>query len=645
MSDLLRRRGLILAVAFFALCAALASGLCRAAGASPGVRREPDVLLESLEDGSVEARGATYRAVIGSDGNLHSFRVGDVEMLDDDIAISLGGFFYAGGPRKLGEQTHRSALSMEATDGTYRAQYSFAKDEVRVVLTNGSAKPVPYFVVLSPEVRIVSASEGEQAAAVPANERWGSARFSTATGAYLELSGGTRVWGPWLGRQVWEVSQVPPGGRREISFRAGQGDPPEPTLEQLIGLSAHLSPATGLVAAGQPIELVVALENRSDQDIESALSVELSATRRDVVIYTTSLAELPAKRIREKNFRWQVSAPDFYRMKVTAISGTREIGGARAVAGYRASDIVPAVQRPPDFDEFWRRVVEEVEASPPEFRMRRDLRFSRRGVEVWLVQYRGFSDKTIHGWYASPAAGRRVPGLLYLSGYGARPIDPPVGLARQGWAVLAIDVRGNRLDRVRPKPFEDYCTEGIDSPDTYVYREIVGHALRALDFLGSRREADPDRIAVLGVSEGGGLAVVLSALSPRVAAVAADAPMLVDFPLSLRAASWPYTGIARYMEERPQASGGVRETLSYFDAVNFAPKVGCPVLLSVGLLDRVSLPAAVFGLYNVMPEPKAIRTFPRAGHEGGGEHFWRYKLQWLRDTLDTRAKPGVDARS
>ncbi len=60
-------------------------------------------------------------------------------------------------------------------------------------------------------------------------ERWGAVRFQTESGAYLELTGGTRIWGPWLGRQVWEVSQVPPRGKQEVRFLAGRGEPPSAT--------------------------------------------------------------------------------------------------------------------------------------------------------------------------------------------------------------------------------------------------------------------------------------------------------------------------------------------------------------------------------------------------------------------------------
>ena len=592
--------------------------------------------ITAQDDGSLVVQAKSYRALIGADGNLHSVRVGETEMLDDRVAISLGSFFYADGPRRLERIERRGQTSVQATDGTYSARYRFAANEIHITLTNGGAKPIPYFVVLSPATTIAARAGSAEAAAVPANERWGAARFTTPAGAYIELSGGTRIWGPWLERQVWEVSQVPVKGKQEIAISAGLGPPPRAALEQLIGLRASVLPDSGIVDEGKPIELVVSLDNRSGSGVQGTLSVELSASLGDTVIFATSPVDMPAQRVTEKAFRWQVNASDFYAMRVTALSGGHEIGEARAVAGYQPSKILPQVQRPPDFDAFWQRLLADA-GSQPQYTMTRDERRSRKGVDVWLVQYQSIGGKTIYGWYAAPADARRLPAILYLSGYGARPIEPPVGLARHGWVVLAIDVRGNRVDRLRPKPFEDYCTEGIDSPETYVYREIVGHALRAIEFLRSRDEVDPRRIAVVGVSEGGGVGLLVAALSPSVSAVAADTPMLVDFPLSLRAAGWPYTEIVEYANRKPDSAPRIPQTLSYFDVINVAPQVRCPVLLSIGLLDRVSLPAAVYGLYNVLPGPKEIRAFPQAGHEGGGEDQWTYTLDWLSKAIATRA--------
>lgn len=595
-------------------------------------------VLEVQSDKSTVVAGQNYRAVIGADGNLHSLRVGEVEMLDDRVAISLGAFFYAyaDGPRRLARVTTLNPRAVEATDGTFTAQYRFYRQEIRVYLTNNGRAPVPYFVVLSPEITIASNLGTGEAAAAPSTERWGDVRFSAPNGAYVELVGGTGIYGPWLGRQVWEVSRVIPGQQTEVHIKVGLGEPPKPTLEQLVGLRVKVGAAGALVPVDNPVELQVSVENRSETALSGQLSMELSASRHDQVIYANSLLQLPPRQSTSTTFRALVEAPDFYAARVTLSAQGRELASARAVAGYRAAEIRPSVERPADFRDFWQRLIAEVGDQAPDYRLDVPEEPSGKEITVWVARYAGLTEKAVYGWYLYPEVGGPRPAILYLSGYGGQPIRPPLALARQGYVVLAVDVRGNPVGRPRSPRFEDYSTQGIGSPETYVYREIVGHALRAVQFLRARQEVDPQRIAVVGVSEGGGVGLILAALSPHVKAVAVDAPMLCDFPLSLRAGGWPYVEIARYLQRNPEKAAQARGTLAYFDVVNFAPDIGCPVLVSTGFLDPVSLPAAVYGMFNPIPGPKELRPFPQAGHEGGGQELWTYKLAWLARNLSAQ---------
>ena len=612
------------------LCLVSLSPTASGAGGTAG----PRVAITRQGDGGYLVQSPEYTATLGPDGNLHSFRVDGTELVDDQVGLSLGAFYYyADSPVKLPTLVRRDATSVEATDGVRSARYFFAREQIKVVLSNSGPAPVPYYVVLSPEVTIVRNLQTGEAAASPANERWSDVSFHTKTGAFLRLQGGSRVWGPWLGRQVWEVSRVEPGRQMRLLLGGGMGEQPKATLEQLIGVQAEVVALDALVMDSAAIELASLVDNRADESLEGLVSMELSACRGDMVVLVSSPLKLPAKQVSRIAFQARVETPDFYTARITVTAQGREVSKATAVAGYRVQEILPRGTRPADFSEFWQRLVAETSQDPPQLSLRADRDHSRGGVVASVADYPGMSGKVIHGWYLVPEQPGKHPAILYLSGYGGRPIAPPVFLAQQGYAVLAIDVRGNPVDRPRAKPFEDYCTVGIESPSTYVYREIVGHARRGLQALFAREEADPARVAVVGVSEGGGVALILAALDHRVRAVSADAPMLVDFPLSLRSAAWPYEGIAGAMRNDPEHAEAMARTLSYFDVVNFAPEVRVPSLISVGFLDQVSLPAAVYGMYNLLGGPREIRPFPRAGHEGGGQELWAYKLAWLAKQL------------
>ena len=633
---LLRVRPLL---GMLALVLASQPAWCAASGSSMSARL---AALEPQPDGGFLVDAPGYRARVGADGNLHSFQIGDTELLDDRVAISLGAFLFAEAPIKLDTVTQRASTLVQAETKEYLVQYRFLRQEIRIVLANRGAKPVAYFAVLSPDITIASNLHTKEEAAAPGEAKWADVRFSAANGAYVELLGGSRVW-PWLGRQVWEITKVGPGKSAEVRLRGGVGRPPNPTLEHLLTLRAQTSPPDALVPAETPLEVQVSVDNRDDRELFGMLSMQLSGCRSELLQTAAETIRLPPKQATTASFKLTVGTPDFYTARLALTIAGRDVATATTAAGYRVTEITRSSAPPPDFHAFWEQVVAEAGAQPPLYKLARDSKRSRAGVATWVVEYQGLGGKPIYGWYLCPEGPNPHPGVLYLSGYGARPVDPPVSLASRGYVVLAIDVRGNRVDVPRPRAFEDYSTLGIDSPKTYVYREIVGHCLRGLRLLASREEVDGDRIAVVGVSEGGGVGLMLSVLSPEVKAVAADAPLLCDLPLSLEAGGWPYSEIARYLRAHPEQAAQARATLSYFDVVNFAPQVPRPVLISVGLLDRVSLPAAVFGVYNLIPSPKEIKPLPGVGHEGGGQKLWAYKLGWLEKALAQLPQPASPA--
>jgi cephalosporin-C deacetylase len=633
------------------LALALPASLAAAIRPPGGGRRQAS--SSQRPDGSVAVVAPGYRATVGPDGNLHSFAVRDSELLDDSVAISLGAFLYGDGPLKPGALTGVSPNLWRVAGQGCSVEYEFTNREIRISLGNTGARPLTYFMVLSADIAAaVSISTGEVAAA-PATEAWPEVRFATAGGIYVELFGGTRIWGPWMGRQVWEVSRIRPGETAVVRVRGGVGGPPRATLPQLVGLTARVLGQDAITPAGRPVEVEAQVENRSDAELAGQVSLELSGCRSDLLVTAASPVKLPAKQSTRTSFAIPVQAPDFYTARLVLTVDGRTVGKATAAAGYKVSEIRPSVSRPDDFGEFWQRLLSEAGSGPPTYHLDPDERRSQEGIIAGVMEFEGLGGKNIYGWYLRPAGGRsaperlgpdeapaRYPAILYLPVYGARPVTPPAALAKQGYVVLAPDVRGNAVNVTRPRAFEDYCTVGIASPESYVYREVVGQSLRALRLLATREEVDASRIAVVGMSEGGGVALMVAALAPEVKAVVADAPLLCDLPLSVQAAGWPYTSINRYLQQGPQDRETAGRTLSYFDVANFAPEVKCPVLMTVGFLDQVSLPTAAYGVFNLLAGPKEMRPLPTVGHEGGGEDVWNYKLAWLAKTLEQEPQAG-----
>ncbi len=67
--------------------------------------------------------------------------------------------------------------------------------------------------------------------------------------------------------------------------------------------------------------------------------------------------------------------------------------------------------------------------------------------------------------------------------------------------------------------------------------------------------------------------------------------------------SYPYEEINEYLRLYPDREARVRETLNYFDGINFAPNITCPMLVYVGLADDVCPPETGYALFAAMNEP------------------------------------------
>ena len=155
-------------------------------------------------------------------------------------------------------------------------------------------------------------------------------------------------------------------------------------------------------------------------------------------------------------------------------------------------------------------------------------------------------------------------------------------------------------------------------------------SVRAIDALLTLDSIDPARIAVCGGSQGGGIALAVGGIDPRVAALLPDVPFLCDFPRALRmAAQNPYLEILRYLAQHRDQKARVMETLAYFDGVNFARFAKAKALFSVALMDDVCPPSTVYGAFNAYRGEKTMVEYEFNNHEGGQAFQVQKQLEWL----------------
>jgi len=340
------------------------------------------------------------------------------------------------------------------------------------------------------------------------------------------------------------------------------------------------------------------------------------------------LVELKAKALADR--------PGFYDVRVLLFDRGRELGKKEFSFGYDVQRLPVSVYRPDDFDRFWKATLDSLAAVDLSPTVQKDTRLSDETVGVFRVGFTSLHGVRVHGWYTVPLWKQAPHAALALyPGYSTGRISPAKGLSREGYATLAIQARGYGVDRESyPEDNRTYMTIGLGSPETYVYREIICHCLRAVDFLAARSEVDPERIGAIGGSQGGGLALLVAGLDRRIKLAAANVPFLTDFPRSLTMTGNPYRELVRYIESRPESRERVIRTVSYFDTLNLAGKITVPVIVSIGLFDRTCPAPSIYGMYlKLASSDKRVEIYPYLDHPEVNKEFGPVRSDWIKNHL------------
>jgi len=278
--------------------------------------------------------------------------------------------------------------------------------------------------------------------------------------------------------------------------------------------------------------------------------------------------------------------------------------------------------RPADFDQFWADVIGEAARIPLNPSQQAVAMRSTPEVEVFRIGYDSLDGVRVGAWYCVPRGEPPYPGLLIVPGYVSEPTLPK-SWAKLGYATVGVAPRGKLGSNQQYNPgYPGLLVDNIVDRNTYSYRGFYVDAARAVDFLLTRPEVDHSRIGVHGSSQGGALTITTAALrSDVITCGAAGAPYLCGFLDAARFThSYPYEEINEYLRTYPEREPLVRETLNYFDGINFASLVKCPMLVNLGLQDDVCPPETGFAMFEQLAGPKELLTYEGAGHDAGS--YW-----------------------
>lgn len=303
----------------------------------------------------------------------------------------------------------------------------------------------------------------------------------------------------------------------------------------------------------------------------------------------------------------------------------------------------PPRTEPQDFDAFWAGTLAESREFPLNARFE-PVDMGLQLVETYDVTYSGYSGQQVKGWLLLPRQRQgSLPCVVEYIGYGGgrgHPLDW-LAFSTAGYAHLVMDTRGQgsvwrqghtpdpEAQGANPQ-YPGFMTRGILDPCTYYYRRVFVDAVRAVEAARVHPAVNPERLAVTGSSQGGGISLAVGGLVPDLVAVMPDVPFLCHMRTATEITDEsPYSEIVRYCRVHRDNVEEVFATLAYFDGVNFAARCHAPSLFSVGLMDEVCPPRTVFAAYNHYAGPKEMRIWPYNQHEGGQTEQTVEKLKVL----------------
>ena len=322
----------------------------------------------------------------------------------------------------------------------------------------------------------------------------------------------------------------------------------------------------------------------------------------------------------------------------------RVLAGA-AVAPYK---VQPATTRPDDFDKFWAAKIGELEAIPPNPQLT-PVDVGNPDVKYFKIRMDNIHGSHIYGQLAEPAGHGKYPALLIpqWAGVYGLPQSNVVKRATEGWIALNIMPHDLPLDQpaayyknLYKTTYKNYWTFGAESRETTTFLRMYLSCYRAMDYLTQMPDWDGKTLVVMGTSQGGQQAIMIAGLYPKVTAMLAMVPSSCDMtgPTIGRAIGYPNWAD----QANEKHTDAILQTGRYFDPVNFASRIKCPVLIAPGLRDETSPPTGVFAAFDQIHAPKELLILVNSNHSGDGNAQAPYNNRaefWLRAIAQGKAVP------
>ena len=313
--------------------------------------------------------------------------------------------------------------------------------------------------------------------------------------------------------------------------------------------------------------------------------------------------------------------------------------------GFSPEQLKPYTKNPADFDAFWQKNLEEarkeMKSEKLKVKCEKVDKYSTDEFDCYLLKLKIDSRHSIYGYLTKPKKAGKYPVVLCPPGAGIKTIKEPMRntyYAKNGFIRLEMEIHGLNPE-MTDEQFKEitsafdyengYLTNGLDNKDNYYMKHVYVACVRAIDYLTSLEEWDGKNVFVQGGSQGGALSLITAGLDPRVTACVANHPALSDMAgyLDGRAGGYPHFNRLNNMLTPEKV-----ETMAYYDVVNFARRITCPVYLTWGFNDNVCPPTTSYIVWNLITAPKESLITPINEHWTTTDTNYN-QMMWLKSQI------------
>lgn len=278
-------------------------------------------------------------------------------------------------------------------------------------------------------------------------------------------------------------------------------------------------------------------------------------------------------------------------------------------------------------DLFWKRTREQLSLISVDAnieKLKEPLPYLKYAITVQSLNH-----VTIAGFLALPVQGeggaKPWPLIVTVPGYSGNAQAVMLSECQRGYAILQVFPRGQGLSSKYYKINGDKLSTKLENPDGAYYQGAYADVIRFIDYMVTRTDIDSSRVALMATSQGGGIALAVAALDPRVKAVVAHVPFLCNIRL---AATIPHSLVKTLLDKAENNNEAALKTLDFFDPFQLARRISGPVLMSAGGKDTTCPKATIESVYNRLPGKKGIEIYPLLPHTSC-QAFYKLSWPWL----------------